>query len=154
MPDAGATPKGFAPFGYMDFATRSKPRISKFNDFLDGTSNTMLLSEQLAPQFDSDQDHRGDMQNDDDCCTYYMTINTPNTKANDVMRPGFCVSRPLYNMPCSTGANCHKAARSRHPGGVIVLLGDGSVRFVQNSIALSIWQAIGTMTGGETISNL
>ena len=34
-----------------------------------------------------------------------------------------------------------------------VLLGDGSVRFVRNAIDLATWRAIGTMNGGEVISN-
>jgi len=41
------------------------------------------------------------------------------------------------------------AARSRHPGGVNALLGDGSVRFVSNSINAAIWRAMGTKTGSE-----
>ena len=40
-------------------------------------------------------------------------------------------------------------ARSYHPGGINVLLGDGSVRFVNNSIAHSTWRALGTRNGGE-----
>ncbi len=36
------------------------------------------------------------------------------------------------------------AARSLHSGGVNVLLGDGSVHFVTNSIAFTTWQALGT----------
>ncbi|MFO0889093.1 MAG: DUF1559 domain-containing protein [Isosphaeraceae bacterium] len=43
-------------------------------------------------------------------------------------------------------------ARSYHPGGVNVLLGDGSVRFVKDSIAGSIWRAMGTILGGEVVS--
>jgi prepilin-type N-terminal cleavage/methylation domain-containing protein/prepilin-type processing-associated H-X9-DG protein len=46
-----------------------------------------------------------------------------------------------------------KAARSRHPGGVNVLFGDGSVRFVKNSIDGVTWGAIGTRAGGEVISS-
>jgi prepilin-type N-terminal cleavage/methylation domain-containing protein len=41
------------------------------------------------------------------------------------------------------------AARSNHPGGVDVLLGDGSVRFVSGAIDLTIWRALGTSAGGE-----
>lgn len=41
------------------------------------------------------------------------------------------------------------AATSRHPGGVNVAFGDGSVRFVQNNIDINIWRAIGTRDGGE-----
>jgi prepilin-type N-terminal cleavage/methylation domain-containing protein/prepilin-type processing-associated H-X9-DG protein len=43
-------------------------------------------------------------------------------------------------------------ARSHHNGGVNVLLGDGSVRFVKDSVAGSAWRALGTMSGGEVIS--
>jgi prepilin-type N-terminal cleavage/methylation domain-containing protein len=154
QPHTGTVPNGVAPFGYLDRASRNQPRHPRFNDFLDGTSNTLLMSEQLVPMLDTDQDHRGDMQNDDEVCTYFMTINTPNTTAPDIMAPGFCVHRPEYRMPCSTGANRHKAARSRHPGGVNIMLGDASVRYVNNSISLRLWQSIGTMNGSEPISGL
>ncbi|MGC8640283.1 MAG: DUF1559 domain-containing protein [Isosphaeraceae bacterium] len=40
-------------------------------------------------------------------------------------------------------------ATSRHPGGVNLLLADGSVRFVKNTIDLRIWQALATIAGGE-----
>jgi prepilin-type N-terminal cleavage/methylation domain-containing protein/prepilin-type processing-associated H-X9-DG protein len=40
-------------------------------------------------------------------------------------------------------------ARSYHEGGVNVLLMDGAVRFVANSIPLGTWRALGTRAGGE-----
>jgi prepilin-type N-terminal cleavage/methylation domain-containing protein/prepilin-type processing-associated H-X9-DG protein len=43
-------------------------------------------------------------------------------------------------------------SRSNHNGGVNVLQGDGSVRFVSNSIASSVWHALGTVSGGEIVS--
>jgi prepilin-type N-terminal cleavage/methylation domain-containing protein/prepilin-type processing-associated H-X9-DG protein len=43
-------------------------------------------------------------------------------------------------------------ARSYHPNGVNVLLGDGSVRFIQNSINPAIWRALGTVFGREVVS--
>jgi prepilin-type N-terminal cleavage/methylation domain-containing protein/prepilin-type processing-associated H-X9-DG protein len=43
-------------------------------------------------------------------------------------------------------------ARSYHPGGVNVLLGDGSVRFVKDTVDGSTWRALGTASGGEVIS--
>ncbi len=41
---------------------------------------------------------------------------------------------------------------SLHPGGVNVLLLDGSVRFVKSTIGLATWNALGTRAGGEVIS--
>ncbi len=40
---------------------------------------------------------------------------------------------------------------SLHPGGANVLLGDGSVRFVKQSINLLTWQALSSRCGGEVI---
>jgi prepilin-type processing-associated H-X9-DG protein len=45
-------------------------------------------------------------------------------------------------------------ARSYHPGGVNLLLCDGSVRFVANTIELRIWQAVSTRSGGEVVAGL
>ena len=44
------------------------------------------------------------------------------------------------------------AARSMHPGGVNVAMADGSVRFAKNTIAISVWQFLGTRAGGEVVS--
>lgn len=41
---------------------------------------------------------------------------------------------------------------SEHAGGVSVLLGDGSVRFVSDGIARPVWQGLGTVAGGEATS--
>lgn len=41
---------------------------------------------------------------------------------------------------------------SHHPGGVNVLFGDGSVKFIKNSINVSTWRALGTRAGNEVIS--
>ena len=42
---------------------------------------------------------------------------------------------------------------SQHPGGVNTLFGDGSVKFIKNSVSLQTWRALGTRNGGETISS-
>ena len=41
---------------------------------------------------------------------------------------------------------------SSHPGGVNILLGDGSVRFIKETIALNVWRALSTRNGGEIVS--
>jgi prepilin-type processing-associated H-X9-DG protein len=43
-------------------------------------------------------------------------------------------------------------SRSYHPGGVNALFGDGSVRFLKNSIRWQTWRALGTVGGGEVLS--
>jgi prepilin-type N-terminal cleavage/methylation domain-containing protein/prepilin-type processing-associated H-X9-DG protein len=41
---------------------------------------------------------------------------------------------------------------SRHPGGVNMGMGDGSVRFVKNTVSLYTWWGTATIAGGEVIS--
>ncbi|QDT75135.1 DUF1559 domain-containing protein [Lacipirellula limnantheis] len=142
-----------APFGWKDFKDRSKPRTTKFAEFTDGTSNTMLLSEVVFPNADEDFDIRGDWLNDDDPCTMFMTINTPNTTVADVspfVPSPIDPSDPPYTSAGSSAS--HKAARSNHPGGVYAAFADGSVRFIQDGIAPTAWQAMGTMNGEEVIT--
>jgi prepilin-type N-terminal cleavage/methylation domain-containing protein/prepilin-type processing-associated H-X9-DG protein len=67
----------------------------------------------------------------------YTHFITPNSKTYD------CLRGSDYGW---------KTARSRHPGGVNALLGDGSVRFIKDSLNPAIWQALGTRAGGEVIS--
>jgi prepilin-type N-terminal cleavage/methylation domain-containing protein/prepilin-type processing-associated H-X9-DG protein len=43
----------------------------------------------------------------------------------------------------------HVASRSYHPGGVNLALADGSVRFIKDSIQMSLWKALSTRAGGE-----
>jgi prepilin-type N-terminal cleavage/methylation domain-containing protein/prepilin-type processing-associated H-X9-DG protein len=43
-------------------------------------------------------------------------------------------------------------ATSYHPGGVNTCFGDGSVKFIKNTIAMRIWMGLGTRAGGEVIS--
>lgn len=40
-------------------------------------------------------------------------------------------------------------AGSRHPGGANVLFADGHVRFLKETMPLSVWRALGSRNGGE-----
>jgi prepilin-type N-terminal cleavage/methylation domain-containing protein/prepilin-type processing-associated H-X9-DG protein len=144
---------GIAPFGYTDNTSRNKPRTTRLTDFSDGTSNTILMSEIIMARNDDDYDIRGDMMNDDIPCTMFMTLNTPNSGTD--VSPFCSGTKYPWNPPCTTaGSNySHKAARSRHLGGVNALFGDGHVLFVQSSIALATWRALGTMNGGEVVGD-
>ena len=68
---------------------------------------------------------------------------------------GGCIS--TRNAPCDGRATAWGlidiAARSKHIGGVNALLGDGSVRFVPNTIALPVWQAVASINAGEVVGD-
>ena len=59
------------------------------------------------------------------------------------MRDGESITLPTY---------AAITARSFHPGGVNAMFMDGSVRTVKNTVATTIWRAVGTRGGGEVIS--
>jgi prepilin-type N-terminal cleavage/methylation domain-containing protein/prepilin-type processing-associated H-X9-DG protein len=69
---------------------------------------------------------------------YYVHAQEPNGAIPDAL--GFA------NPPVGIAT-----ARSLHPGGVNVLMGDGSTRFVSESIQRPVWRALGTRNGGEIV---
>jgi prepilin-type N-terminal cleavage/methylation domain-containing protein/prepilin-type processing-associated H-X9-DG protein len=77
--------------------------------------------------------------------TYSMfnTIHTPNSINADCMQSG------CGEFDCSGIIT----ARSRHPGGVNVLMLDGQVRFVGDSIERKLWWALGSMRAQEAVDN-
>jgi prepilin-type processing-associated H-X9-DG protein len=79
------------------------------------------------------------------------TALTPNTQ---VFLPGFPNPVDLVTNDENQGGYTYAAltADSYHPGGVNVLLADGSVRFVKSSIDGNAWRALGTIGMGEVIS--
>jgi prepilin-type N-terminal cleavage/methylation domain-containing protein/prepilin-type processing-associated H-X9-DG protein len=70
---------------------------------------------------------------------------TPNSPIPD------CASFTIGNLG-PAGAGMY-GPRSFHPGGVNTLFGDGSVKFVKDSINRTTWWALGTKNGGEVISS-
>lgn len=141
-----------APFGRVG-GSATEPFSARLSDFVDGTSNTLLMSEGRVPPADSSNDSRGDFLNDD--IGYlgfaFTTVNTPNSTAADIVANCPGTGSTIPNAPCTSTGNKSIAARSDHVGGVHVLLGDGAVRFVSNNINLATWRALGSMRGGETV---
>jgi prepilin-type N-terminal cleavage/methylation domain-containing protein/prepilin-type processing-associated H-X9-DG protein len=70
--------------------------------------------------------------------------------------PGtLCDTQPVQQLGCANNSEgaAYCGARSRHPGGVNALFGDGSVHFVKNSINPQTWVGLGSISGGEVISS-
>jgi prepilin-type processing-associated H-X9-DG protein len=131
----------------------------------DGTSNTVFMGEVLQG---ATYDVRGLMWSSIPGGASFMTRFTPNsvkdyfnvTNGGDWLNNnaafGFCTPEPGFQLPCTAGASDSDAfasARSRHPAGVNVALGDGSVRFIKNSVNAAVWIALNTIAGGEVISS-
>jgi len=77
--------------------------------------------------------------------TNYNHCTTPNRKMPDCAL-GSDNLTSIYTRMIQQGVF---KASSYHPGGVNALLMDGSVRFVTDSIQLSVWRAAATRAGGE-----
>ena len=71
--------------------------------------------------------------------TLYTHSQTPNGSIPDCL---------LSNIMGGVG---QATARSEHPGGVNAAMGDGSVRFIAEDIAVSVWRGLGTRNGRELV---
>ena len=134
--------------------TRFYGKPVKIAEITDGLSNTLLMSEVMQGQ---GLDARG--------FAYwggaagFITFIGPNSAEVDVMTGAWCNTADSRNAPCQTGASAppsplgrRQGARSRHMGGVNVSMGDGTVRWISNSIDINIWRALGTARGNESVT--
>lgn len=157
----------FSGFNDLDSETHAAPNKAAFGinkgtrirDITDGTSNTMLMAEYLTGVAG---DTRGGFWTNRAGGQFLHVTNTPNSSAPDNIldNPGFCPSNnangannALNNLPCTPGSNNTNFAspRSRHVGGVHVLLGDGAVRFVSNNINLTTWRNLAWVADGSVL---
>ncbi|MCI0639405.1 MAG: DUF1559 domain-containing protein [Gemmataceae bacterium] len=114
----------------------------------DGSSNTMMAAEVL-------QGSRTDLRGFTwwGPAAHFTSYLPPNSTLPDQMNTGgICFSEPQANLPCVRQNPGVLASRSRHSGGVQVVLGDGSARLISNSIAITSWRAMSTSRGGETFN--
>jgi prepilin-type N-terminal cleavage/methylation domain-containing protein/prepilin-type processing-associated H-X9-DG protein len=62
------------------------------------------------------------------------------------------VAWPSSSVTAGNQARANEEPFSFHTGGINVLFGDGSVRFVKDSVNLAAWRAALTLSGGEVVS--
>jgi prepilin-type N-terminal cleavage/methylation domain-containing protein len=118
----------------------------------DGLSKTLMLSETLlVPDVAGKDDYRGRYWNTLSMSASFSSAQPPNTSVGD--NPAWdCIEIP--GAPCQTPSlnSAVMYARSRHSGGACTALGDGSTRFISDSIDLAVYRGLGSRNGGETVS--
>ena len=135
------------------------------DDVKDGLSNTLAFSETIQTFNDLERsveqsDIRGGVYRGD--AAFFSCYYEPNSEYPDeVMSPGYCHSPDkvvTLGAPCvvetsSRGSwEVRMSARSRHAGGVNAALGDGSVKYFNDSVERKVWRALSTASGGETVA--
>ena len=132
-------------------------QCAKLAAITDGLSNTMMAAECIQGQGVSPgpYDLRGFAWWYGGA-TYESWLG-PNSLIPDQMEAAaYCYYPGLNNPPCIAAPIWDlktNAARSRHPGGVNSAFCDGSVHFIKNAIAQSVYRALSTTQGGEVISS-
>jgi prepilin-type N-terminal cleavage/methylation domain-containing protein/prepilin-type processing-associated H-X9-DG protein len=161
----------------QNWDTGPPPVQTKISQIVDGTSNTLLLSEGLISSLPQWSGSIGEITFGDVGAAGFSTFDTPNSSNADQVElcpnvtlladqialgvqpgSGNCyVADNIYRAPCiSLGPgtdppSARAAARSKHTGGVNVTLADGSVRFITNNISVGTWRGLGTIAGGEVL---
>ena len=131
------------------------PKRARIADILDGTSNTILVAEGLQGK---STDLRGfSWWGSAAVMTTYLAPNAQGVAGRDSTEQN-CIDTPISGdpaLPCANriGGRFYNAARSRHSGGVQILLGDGSARFVSNSVNLSTWRNLGSTFDGVPLGD-
>lgn len=131
--------------------------VYRIADIRDGTTNTLMISE--IRQGRNNDDLRGLTWWGPACG--FTTHFSPNTLEPDYLDYGWGTKCKAYNStpdwPCEEqGGNdsdrpMNFSARGYHPGGVVASMCDGSVRFVSDSVNLTTWRALGTISGAEVL---
>lgn len=83
-------------------------------------------------------------------CALYNHYYVPNSVTPDCIGD---IITGAKNPSTNYSAYGWKAARSRHPGGVSLLMADGSVQFALDIVDPALWQAWATRAGNEVISS-
>jgi hypothetical protein len=115
--------------------------LSAYNmrDVLDGTANTLFAGEVIdAHTNESSNRWALGSRHLDSLRSTENPLNTP-------------TGTGPYTLTAS-GFTCNGAFASRHPSGGLFLLGDGQVRFLNDSINLALYRALSTRQGAEAVT--
>ena len=104
----------------------------------DGLSNTMFVGEVIDAHTDKSRNIWTQASRHESCLR--TTENAVNTK------PGTGITHSPYGIPLFGGFG------SQHPAGSHFAYGDGHVSFISENIALDIYRALSTRSGGEAAS--
>lgn len=80
-------------------------------------------------------------------CASYNHYLAPNASTPDCVTNDYAPGEGQYT------AVGFRAARSKHAGGVNLLLADSSVRYMSNSITPDVWRNVATRAGGEVLGD-
>jgi prepilin-type N-terminal cleavage/methylation domain-containing protein/prepilin-type processing-associated H-X9-DG protein len=150
----GGLPTGLTGGGVMCINYGSA--ISRIKD---GSSNTVLLTEVRTGSHLSPLDPRGiwamGFPGSSVVAGHFSwDCTVPNTHEDNADDCEGCINDPNGGMGAWPGCPFQQAnARSRHSGGVNVAFGDGSVRFVKNTVSQAIWWYMNASDDGYSTSN-
>jgi len=137
---------------------------AKFSDITDGTSNSAIFSE-IRVHPGNNNDNSWGAWGMAGASTYSVRTDggvpagviLPNQDSTVIQqRTNHCdntIPNTDEDWYCndSTNDDYWQAARSLHPGGVQVAMGDGSVQFVPETINAVTWVGLHTISGGEVL---
>ena len=124
----------------------------KIADINDGTSNTALFVEVIAPNGTGYDGNIADILGRNGSVTGRYPPNSPTFDISEVCPP----SPASYNgIPgCTQNGDIMQqiyTARSKHVGGVQAVMCDGAVRFVSSNIDTFVWRGVTSTRGNEVL---
>lgn len=126
------------------------PRVRRFRDFVDGTTNTILVTEQAGR---SDYYIRGIKQASNSGLSQATNWGSwPSFQVFQVQVFGSDnVTKDGPGGTCTINCNNSQGVYSFHPGGANAALADGSVRLLSENMDANILFAVVTINGGEVV---